>query len=361
MTTQLIQTKEQLVQRELAECYEIKKELGEGTYGKVYNVTCKRTRQQLALKQLRKSKVAFKDFKRELNYSYFLSAHPNIVTTYAVAFQTVDSWIFLQELGPDGDLLDAIKPGVGIGIEPTKKVLQQLINALSFMHSKNLCHRDIKPENLVIFDKTKWLVKLMDFGLTCKVDAIVRRSSGNNPYTPPEICDVVCNESFTSSKSTDIWQTGVTVYCLLTGTFPWDEACSKSDKAYNSFHNWCSHRTPNVPLRWQRFSEKLLKMFRKIFNPNRDDRCSINSLKKYVDAEWSANHKTLASLSDGSSHLTADSTDNKEAKQALQSQLTEHGIPTKVTKSYRKARVTEWIQSINVTCSGQIRQSPATL
>ena len=80
-----------------------------------------------------------------------------------------------------------------------------------------------------------------------------------------------------------------------------------------------------------------------------------------MDVEWSANHKTLASLSDASSRVTVDSTDNKEAKEALQIKLTEHGIPTKVTKSYRKARVTEWIQSINVNCTGQIRQSPATL
>ena len=75
----------------MTECYDVKKELGEGTYGKVYQVICKRTKQKLALKQLKKSKVAFKDFKRELNYSYFLSAHPNIVTTYAVAFQTTES------------------------------------------------------------------------------------------------------------------------------------------------------------------------------------------------------------------------------------------------------------------------------
>lgn len=361
MTLQLIQSKEQLVEKELRECYQIEKELGEGTYGKVYQVCCNRTRQKLALKQLKKAKVSFKDFKRELNYSYFLSAHPNIVSTYAVAFQTKDSWVFLQELGMAGDLLDAIRPGIGIGVEPTKKVLGQLVNALSFMHSKSLCHRDIKPENLILFDKSTWQVKLMDFGLTCKVDAVVRRSSGNNPYTPPEICDVVCNESFAASPSTDVWQCGITMYCLLTGTFPWDEACSKSDKVYGSFNSWCQHRSLHTPVRWQRFSSKLLKLFRKIFNPSRQDRCGINSIKKYLDVEWLANQKRSASLSVSSSKLTGDSTNNKEAKEALQTTLTQHGIPTKVTKSYRKARITQWIQSINISYSSQIRQSPATL
>jgi len=334
---QLLNSRDQLPERILCEHYELKRLLGEGTYGQVYLAKCKQTNKMIALKQLSMDKVKFKDFKRELNYSYFLSAHPSIVSTYAVAFTAQSKWVFAQELCTTGDLLDSINPGRGIGEQATKTVIRQVVQALSFMHSNKLCHRDVKPENLLLFDRETWTVKLMDFGLTCRCETTVRRSSGNTPYTPPEVCQVICNEGFSAHTSTDVWQAAITLYCLLTGSFPWDEAYEQHDSGYQTFTLWYKKRSYHCPSRWVKFSEKLLKLFRKMLNPVPDERCSIGSVNKYLGEVW-------VRSSDGNE---VDYETNDEAKLELQNTLCECGIPTKVTKQYKTARIAEWVKSHN--------------
>ena len=42
-----------------------------------------------------------------------------------------------------------------------------MIEAINYLHSKNICHRDIKPENL-LYDQTNKKIKLIDFGISKK-------------------------------------------------------------------------------------------------------------------------------------------------------------------------------------------------
>mgnify|MGYP001793092753 CR=1 FL=1 len=346
MVPQLVQAKEQLENAEVGDRYDTSDVLGEGTYGKVVLVRCRHTDNKLALKQLNKSRVSFKDYKREFNYSYFLSAHPNVVTTYTVTFHSQTHWVFVQEFCPNGDLLNFVKPHSGIGVQPTKLVVRQLASVLTFMHSKNICHRDIKPENILLFNKHSWTIKLTDFGLACKVDTVVRRNSGNTLYTPPEVCDMVRNEGFRASTSADVWQTGITMYCLLTGAFPWDSASINDDRLYRQFVNWSRAKTRHLPTRWKGFSGKLLKLFKKLLHPTSDSRSSVSAIFKYIDTEWQNDmHRDCGAVSTS----TQEDDDDKlqlRAKEELRNKLTERGVLTKVTKSFKQARINDWIESI---------------
>jgi serine/threonine protein kinase len=74
-----LSTPENLLQLCLRDHYDILRELGRGTYGKVVLAKCRETGINIALKILPKSHIKLKEFQREFNLSYFLSPHTNIV------------------------------------------------------------------------------------------------------------------------------------------------------------------------------------------------------------------------------------------------------------------------------------------
>lgn len=46
--------------------------------------------------------------------------------------------------------------------DETSAIINKLLIALSYMHSKGISHRDIKPEN-ILYDKYTGNIKLIDF------------------------------------------------------------------------------------------------------------------------------------------------------------------------------------------------------
>merc|ERR1711879_1075677 len=84
----------------------------------------------------------------------------------------------------------------------------------------NVCHRDLKPENYLLLtaDPIETVtIKLIDFGLSCRCkDGEVLKTGliGTRHYIAPE----VWKGSY--DKKCDVWSTGVIMYSLLSGQFP---------------------------------------------------------------------------------------------------------------------------------------------
>jgi serine/threonine protein kinase len=91
------------------------------------------------------------------------------------------------------------------------------VDAVSYIHSRNICHRDIKLENILLDDQHN--VKLCDFGFCCTQSPNVLLTShcGSLFYAAPEI---VGNEEY-DGKKTDIWAMGVVLYAMCSGNMPW--------------------------------------------------------------------------------------------------------------------------------------------
>lgn len=55
----------------------------------------------------------------------------------------------------------------GLDIDIIRKILIQILQALLFLHKRNIIHCDIKPENIVFKEMGKSGIKLIDFGSAC--------------------------------------------------------------------------------------------------------------------------------------------------------------------------------------------------
>jgi calcium-dependent protein kinase len=99
-------------------------------------------------------------------------------------------------------------------------IIRQVVQAVAFLHSKNIVHRDIKLENVLMphTDINSTDIRLIDFGLSTQhnpdSDAPLTDHVGSVYYVAPE----VLNHCYT--KTCDLWSIGVLTYALLSGTSP---------------------------------------------------------------------------------------------------------------------------------------------
>lgn len=112
-------------QVDLIETFDIVQIVGEGWFGKILLVEHRGTDNEMVLKALPKNYTAVRDFYREFHFSYHLSSHRNIVSTFDVAFQTAGFYVFAQEYAPLGDLTSNISD-TGIGELHSKSVARQV-------------------------------------------------------------------------------------------------------------------------------------------------------------------------------------------------------------------------------------------
>ena len=157
--------------------FDLLKELGEGTCGKVYLAENRFMKKKVCLKVLpkhwTKDESFVVKFKKEISQLTKLQ-HPNIVkihhvTNAAETFFLVTDFITSKNDTPQSlkEFLASYKRSLPEDLVET--ILRQIGSALDYAHEKSLksfpyIHRNIKPSNILIgSDKTFYLA---DFGLT---------------------------------------------------------------------------------------------------------------------------------------------------------------------------------------------------
>ena len=65
-----------------------------------------------------------------------------------------------------GELFDRINQKDGFSETDAAKIAKQILEAVAFMHSNNICHFDLKPDNILFVDESEDSpIKVIDFGM----------------------------------------------------------------------------------------------------------------------------------------------------------------------------------------------------
>ena len=169
--------------------FEIGKPLGKGKFGHIYLAREKKSKFIVAIKILFKSHLIKHNVQIQLRREIEIQSHlrhENILQMYG--FFTDDEKIYLiLEYSPGGNLYDDIMSSPNRCYDEAKasNYISQVLQALQYMHSKDIIHRDIKLENLLDSFGT---IKLSDFGWSVHAPSNRRKTiCGTLDYLPPEM------------------------------------------------------------------------------------------------------------------------------------------------------------------------------
>ncbi|KIJ62272.1 hypothetical protein HYDPIDRAFT_94948, partial [Hydnomerulius pinastri MD-312] len=196
--------------------YTLGKVIGEGkfcAYGKVRMGTHRLTSTRVAIKQIPKAMSA--SLTREIHHHRQLH-HPHVTQMYEVIATESYIWI-VTELCCGGELFDYLAEKGRLSEDETKIIFGQLCLAVAYLHDKGIVHRDLKLENVLLDERCR--VKLGDFGFTREYERGVYMETfcGTTGYAAPEVLQ---GKRY---LEVDVWSVGVILYCLLTGTLPFDD------------------------------------------------------------------------------------------------------------------------------------------
>uniref|UniRef100_A0A3Q3VVZ7 Tyrosine-protein kinase receptor n=1 Tax=Mola mola TaxID=94237 RepID=A0A3Q3VVZ7_MOLML len=217
----------------------LKRELGEGAFGKVflaecYNLTPDHEKLHVAVKTLKEANESGRaDFYREAELLTNLQ-HEHIVTFYGVCVES-DPLImvfeymkhgdlnkFLRSHGPDAVLMADGQHSILVELTQSQMlhIAQQIAAGMVYLASQHFVHRDLATRNCLV--RENLLVKIGDFGMSRDVYSTDYYRVGGHTmlpirWMPPES---IMYRRFTTES--DVWSLGVVLWEIFTyGKQPW--------------------------------------------------------------------------------------------------------------------------------------------
>ena len=227
------------------ERFELRRMLGEGSFGTVYEAWDRRASIQVAIKVLQRLDAEdVLRFKREFRALHGI-VHPNLVELreliqsggrWYLVMELVEGWdlltwvwgreqpIDLDSSGPTdkqlGKMLNEVERSGSapqVNADRLRMCLAQLAKGLMALHESGRLHRDIKPTNIRVTPEGRLV--LLDFGLVTGIKgaavSTVAHLVGTAAYMAPE--QALTNDL---DPATDWYATGALLFHALTGSVP---------------------------------------------------------------------------------------------------------------------------------------------
>jgi serine/threonine protein kinase len=198
--------------------YKLVKTLGQGAFSKVKYAIKLDTQTPYAIKVIAHSLIEDKDLETQVRREIEVMAHmdhPNLIKLHEVLNSPSNLYLVL-DLAEGGELFGMLAENGPLPEARARKYFQQVIDAIAYMHSRNITHRDLKPENILLDGDDQ--IKVADFGLSILSQHMLSTCCGTPCYTAPEV--------FTSSEyagpPADVWGCGCILYVMLAALLPFN-------------------------------------------------------------------------------------------------------------------------------------------
>lgn len=208
--------------------YKILEKIGAGGQGTVYKAVDSKLGRTVVIKVLPEELVAkegnLKRFEREARLASSLD-HPNICTIFDLNQIEGVHFIAMQHI--EGRNVRQLVNGKPLQLESALSIAIQVADALAVAHAQGIIHRDVKAGNVMV--NSKGQVKVLDFGLAKLLDEDAARDSGIHHTELTEVGVPYGTATYAAPEQArgdrvdsraDIFSTGVLLYEMLTGTWP---------------------------------------------------------------------------------------------------------------------------------------------
>ena len=217
--------------------------------------------QELTVKQ-----ANLKRFEREARLASALD-HPNICTIFDL--NEIGGVHFIAMQYVEGRNVRQLVNGRPLKLESALSIAIQTADALAAAHAQGIIHRDVKAGNVMVTPKGQ--VKVLDFGLAKLLDDEAARTSGIHHTELTEVGVPYGTATYAAPEQArgdrvdsraDIFSTGVLLYEMLTGTWPFRGATAV-DVRHAVVHDepvpLSQARPDPVPPRLQQILDRALK------------------------------------------------------------------------------------------------------
>jgi len=218
-----------LIGRVLGDTYQVKRVIGEGGMGRVYEARHLRLGdRRFAVKVLHAEFARDPDvvarFQREAESSSSID-HPNVIDVFDVHTTPEGQPYLVGEFLEGEELGELLKRVTKLDVGTAAAITRQVCRALDAAHARGMVHRDMKPENVFVTTRDGLPhVKVLDFGISKAKDG----AGGNNLTRTGMIIGTpsyMAPEQARGEKvdlRADVYAVGAMLYAEITGQKPFD-------------------------------------------------------------------------------------------------------------------------------------------